>query len=74
MKLGADIRSIEVGGTHTVSATSFGRFYCWGDNEELQLGTKDREESMSVFRVTKGEEKLKKVAVGNDHSIILTKN
>lgn len=55
-------------------ATSQGRCYTWGENDEMQLGTDQTEETMAVFRVLKGEEKLRRVASGNDHGIILTKH
>jgi alpha-tubulin suppressor-like RCC1 family protein len=40
----------------------------------MQLGTDQTEETMAVFRVLKGEEKLRRVASGNDHGLILTKH
>lgn len=74
MRLKTDVRVLNVGATHTTMATNFGRLYCWGDNEELQLGTSQTEETMAVFRVMKGEEKLRQIAVGDSHTVILTKN
>lgn len=34
-RLNTDIRVIEAGSKHTTMATSLGRCYCWGENDEL---------------------------------------
>lgn len=67
-------RVIEVGTSHTVMSTLSGRCYCWGNNDLHQLALKDLEESMSVFRVSKNEEKLRYIAVGDNHTVILAKD
>ena len=74
LRLNTDVRVIEVGSFHTNLTTSQGRCYCWGDNTELQLGTDQLEENMAVFRLLKGEERLRRVAVGDEHNVVLTKH
>jgi myosin-5 len=69
----SECRVIEVGRNHTVLATSHGRCYTWGKNTEYQLGCENEHDTMAVFRVLKGEEKLKYVAVGEDCSHLLTR-
>jgi alpha-tubulin suppressor-like RCC1 family protein len=73
-RLKSDVRVIEAGSRHTIMATSQGRCYTWGENDEMQLGTDQTEETMAVFRVLKGEERLRRIACGDDHGIILTKH
>jgi myosin-5 len=73
-KIKTDVRVVEIGSHHTVMATSNGRCYCWGRNDELQLGTDKTEETMAVFRVLKGEERLRQIATGNEHTHVLTKD
>jgi myosin-5 len=73
-KIRTDTRVIEVGQTHSILSTINGRCYCWGKNNAFQLGTDQQSETMAVFRVLKGEEKLRFIATGDDHTHILTKD
>lgn len=73
-KYKSECRVIEVGRIHTVLATSHGRCYTWGKNTDYQLGSEYENDTMSVFRVLKGEEKLRYIAAGEDFSHILTRD
>jgi myosin-5 len=70
----SECRVIEVGRNHTVLGTSHGRCYTWGRNFENQLGCENEHDTMAVFRVIKGEEKLRSITVGEDCSYILTRD
>lgn len=69
----SDCRVIEVGTNHSIVATTNGRCYTWGSNGTFQLGVENKHETMGVFRVLKGEEKLQYIAIGDETSHILTK-
>jgi myosin-5 len=67
-------RVFEIGASHTIMSTLNGRCYCWGANEHGQLAVKNPEETLSVFRVLKNEEKLRFIASGDNHTHILSRD
>lgn len=67
-------RAFAVGAGHSLMATLNGRCYCWGNNTHGQLAVKNPEETLSVFRVLKNEEKLRSVTAGDNHTHILARD
>lgn len=67
-------RAFAVGASHSLMATLNGRCYCWGNNAHGQLAVRNPDETLSVFRVLKNEEKLRSVTAGDNHTHILARD
>lgn len=54
--------------THTCSANSYGKLFCWGDNRAGQLGIGNKDPNKSVPTVVEPAEKWIKVSSSFDHT------
>jgi len=65
------IDAIATGGSHTCALTSSGEVWCWGANDQGQLGVQDVAMS-SVPLLVEGLRTVIQLSAGNDHTCVVT--
>jgi len=63
-----DVSSVSAGGTHTCAYTSDGSAWCWGNNQQGQLGSAAGDVSTEPAEVDLGGDKVAHVYAGGAHS------
>ncbi|EGG25255.1 inositol 5-phosphatase [Cavenderia fasciculata] len=68
------IVDISSGGYHSSALSEEGILYCWGSNQYGQIGNGDLEDQVSPvkIKVDVEDKKVKKVAMGSNHTVLVT--